>query len=312
MQWLGEARGRGQQLFDIIIVGGGPAGLSAALVAGRALRRVLLLDEGKPRNQVTRAVHGFFTRDGTPPEELRRLGREQLGRYETVSLLAERVQHANAHADHFEVITSRGAKFAARKLILATGLVDELPAIPGMRELFGRLVFNCPYCDAFELRDRPLAAYGQGDQRGGEYALELTAWSRDVALCTDACPPLSHAMRERLARNGVSIRDEAIQRIESQDGGLTRVVFERGPPLVCAALFVNTGHREASDLARTLGAEGWSPENCRVGKHGRTNVRGLFVVGDASRDVLQVAVAVSEGCEAAMSAHAELLREERA
>lgn len=298
-----------EQPFDVIIVGGGPAGLSAALVLGRARRRVLVIDEGKPRNALSRAVHGFLSRDGTQPDELRRICREQLARYETVRLSSDRVHDAQRHA-LFEVATEAGRSYAARRLIVATGLKDELPDVPGMRELFGRSVFNCPYCDAWELRDRALAVYGQTDERAGEYALELTPWSRKLVLCTDARSELSSTMRERLARNGVAIRDEAIRHLESRDGRLTRVVFEHGEPLLCDAMFVNTPHREASDLAQRLGADGWSEENCRVGKHGRTNVPGLFVVGDASRDVLQVSVAAAEGCEAAMTVHIELLRED--
>jgi thioredoxin reductase len=299
-----------RQRFDVIIVGGGPAGLSAALLLGRALRSVVLVDDENPRNRSSRAVHGFLSRDGVPPAELRRISREQLARYENVTLLADRVEDGRVRGEEFELVARSGARLRGRKLILATGLVDDLPNIPGARELFGKSVFNCPYCDGFEQRGRPLAVYGQCDERGGEYALELTAWSRDLVLCTDGKPELTPEMRTRLTRNGVSIRDEAIRHLASRDGELTQIVFEQGPALARTAMFINTPHREASDLAVRLGADGWSPENCRVGKHGRTNVPGLFVVGDASRDVLQVAVAASEGCEAAMSAHMEILRED--
>lgn len=299
-----------EQQHDIIIVGGGPAGLSAALVLGRALRRVLVIDEGKPRNALSRAVHGFLSRDGTPPDELRRIGREELRRYGSVRLLDGRVHAAEREGERFVVRMVDGAVFRARKMILATGLVDVLPDVEGLRELFGVSVFNCPYCDGYELRGRPVAVYGQCDRRGAEYALELLPWTRDIVLCTDGAPELTSEMRAKLTRNGIIIRDEPIARLESRDGALTQVVFASGAKLPRLAMFVNTPHREASDLAQRLGAEGWTEENCRVSKHGRTNVAGLFVIGDASRDVLQVAVAVSEGCEAAMTAHTELLREE--
>jgi thioredoxin reductase len=299
-----------EQKQDIIIVGGGPAGLSAALVLGRAMRRVLVIDEGKPRNRASRAVHGFLSRDGTSPEELRRIARDQLRPYQSVRFLDDRVESAEREGEAFVVRTGKGDVYRARKMILATGLVDVLPEVQGLPELFGQSVFNCPYCDGYELRGCPIAVYGQCDQRGAEYALELLPWTRDIVLCTDGAPELTAAMRERLARNGVAVRDERIERLEAREGVLTRILFTSGASLPRRAMFVNTPHREASDLARRLGADGWSEENCRVSKHGRTNVAGLFVIGDASRDVLQVAVAVSEGCEAAMTAHTELLREE--
>jgi thioredoxin reductase len=298
----------GEERFDVIVVGGGPAGLSAALVLGRALRSVLLIDEHKPRNRFSRAVHGFLTRDGTPPGELREIARQQLRRYDSVRIADDRVLDARCTEDGFVVATAQGLRHRARKLILATGLVDDLPDVDGLRDLFGRSVFNCPYCDGYELRDSPLAIYGVDDARGGQYALELLGWSRDLVLCTDGASALTPSMQEQLARNGIRIRNEPIARLEAQDGVLSRIVFTEGPPLARRAMFVNTPHREASDLAQRLGVEGASGERCEVGKRGRTNVPGLFVAGDAARDVLQVAIAAGEGCEAAMTAHTELLR----
>jgi thioredoxin reductase len=177
----------GSELFpyDVLIVGGGPAGLSAALVLGRARRRVLVLDAGTPRNAASQALHGFLSRDGIAPSELLRISREQLEKYETIHLLTARVEDGVCAEDGFEVTTANGRRFRGRKLILAMGVVDALPSIEGLRELYGRSVFHCPYCDGWEVRDQPLAVYGQSDALGGGLALELLLWSRDVVMCTD-------------------------------------------------------------------------------------------------------------------------------
>jgi thioredoxin reductase len=298
------------QRFDVIIVGAGPAGLSAALVLGRARRRVAVFDEGKPRNAVSRAVRGFLSRDGTPPMELRRVSREQLGAYPGVHLLDARVVDAKRHEQGFEVITGDGTSMRSRKLVIATGLVDQLPEVTGLRELYGHGVHTCPYCDGFEVRDQPLAVYGQDDARGAELALELTVWSRDLVLCTDGKSRLSEQALLRLARNEVQVRHDRIVRLEARDGELAAIHFERGPPLPRKALFLHGGYREASDLPRRLGSEKWSESNVEVGRHGRADVPGLYVIGDASRDVLQVSVAVAEGSQAAICLNTELLRED--
>lgn len=295
---------------DVIIVGAGPAGLSAALVLARARRKVVVFDEGKPRNARSRASHGFFTRDGTPPDELLRIGREQLETYPDVSFDRVRVVDAARVDGGFEVSTAKGRRVRGRKLVLATGLVDQLPQVMGMAELYGRGVFSCPYCDGWEVRDQPLAVYGQTDAPAGALALELLGWSRDIVLCTDGASQLSEACTARLARNGIGIRHERILRLAASEQLLESIVFENGPDLPRRALFVHANYREASDLAGRVGSERWSPTNIEVERHGRAGVPGLFVIGDASRDVLQIAVAVGEGSEAAITINCELSRED--
>lgn len=296
--------------LDVIVVGGGPAGLSAALMLARCRRRLIVYDEGKPRNAVSRGVHNFLSRDGTPPSEILAVAREQLLAYPNARLERSRIVDAVRSGEGFEVTTADGQRARCRKLILATGMVDRLPSVPGMVELYGQGVFSCPYCDGWEVRDRPLAVYGRGDCRGGELALELTVWSRDIVLCTDGPAELTVECSARLERNGVRVREDRVVAIEGSPAGLDRIVFEQGEPLPRHALFVFGNYHEASDLAKRLGCEGFTPTDIRVHKHGRAGVPGLFVIGDASRDVLQVAVAAAEGCEAGMTVNCELLRED--
>lgn len=229
--------------WAVIVVGGGPAGLNAALVLGRCRRKVLLFDGGKPRNAVSRALHGFLTRDGIAPAELRRIGREQLAPYDSVNFMEATVIDAARSGNGFSVQTSDRESFFARKLLLAAGVIDALPQIEGVKELYGLGVFHCPYCDGWEVRDQPLAVYGRGDDKGGGLALELTLWSRDVVLCTDGPSELSGACRERLARCSIPVREESIFRLEQKGRiheGAFEIIFESGPVLPRRALFFNT------------------------------------------------------------------------
>lgn len=180
-----------QNLLDVIIVGGGPAGLNAALVLARCRRNVMLFDDGKPRNAASHAVHGFLSRDGIAPGELRAIARSQLEKYPSVVVDSDRVVDASRNESGFCVTTKDGRQFRSRKLLLAGGVVDELPIQPGFRELYGIGVFHCPYCDGWEVRDQPIAVYGKGDDKGAGLALEMTIWSDNIVLCSDGPSELS-------------------------------------------------------------------------------------------------------------------------
>ena len=304
-----------QDLWDAIVVGAGPAGLSAALVLGRCRRRVLLFDDGKPRNAVSHAVHGFLSRDGCDPAQLRAIAREQLSAYPSVSCVGLRVVDAVRTDSGFEVTTSDGLKYACRKLLLAGGVVDHLPQQPGFRELYGAGLFHCPYCDGWEMRDKPLAVYGKGDSKGGGMALEMTLWSSDIVLCTDGASELSDECRAQLQRNGIEVREEKISRLDIAVNvpyqASFDIVFETGAHLPHAGIFFNTDRHQSTDLAERLGCDLYDPRGCEVrGDHQMTDVPGLYVAGDASRDVLQVVVAAAEGAQAAIGINTALLQED--
>lgn len=295
--------------YDVVIVGAGPAGLSAALILGRCRRSVLVCDAGKPRNWASHALHGYLTRDGVEPAEFRTIGRRELQQYETVEVRDIGAMKAECREGRFSVTLADRTEVSARKLLIATGVLDNLPEVHGMRELYGRSVFHCPYCDGWEVRDQPLAIYGRG-ARGLGLSLELTPWSRDLVLCTDGPSELDADGRGRLERNGIALREERIRALEGSDGILERIVFEEGEALSRRALFFTTGQSQQSELAVLLGCEFNDKGTVRTGKYESTHLQGLYVAGDASRAVQWVIVAAAEGAEAAFAINTDLIRED--
>lgn len=295
--------------FDVVIVGGGPAGLSAALLLGRSCRRVVVCDSGQPRNIRSHAMHGYLTRDGIPPADFLNRARQELVPYGVVMHHGE-VVHAKSLADgRFEAHLGDGTRYRSRKLLLATGVVDKVPSIEGIEPLYGSSVFHCPYCDGWELRGRPLAVYGRG-RSGMELSRTLKVWSPDVVLCTDG-GRLGPADRLRIRSEGIGLRGEPIERLGGTEGRLTEIVFRTGEPLPREALFFTTGQTGHSDLPARLGCAVNKQGTISTDKRQQTTVPGLYVVGDISRDMQLVIVAAAEGAKAGIAINMALVEEDR-
>lgn len=303
--------------YDVLIVGGGPAGLSAALVLGRCRRRVLVLDDGAPRNARARGVSCFLSRDGTPPLELLRLGREQLERY-GVELRHERAvsacmagRPADGAPPRFEVVLSGGGVVRGRKLLLATGVLDDLPAVDGLTTWYGRGVYHCPYCDGWEHRDTTLATLGSTAGAAG-LALALLPWSKDVTVLTQGAE-MEAATLQRLTRNGVKVATSPVVRLEggaAEGGVLQGALLEDGTRIPLGALFFSTARVQHSQLAALLGCAVDERGEVATDRLQHTDVHGLFLAGDADGDVQFAVVAAAAGAKAGVAINLELQSEE--
>lgn len=300
-----------RETYDCVIVGAGPAGLSAALMLGRCCRRVLVCDSGHARNARSAGLHNYLTRDGILPAKFLELARQDVAQYHTVELRQVEVLDATRSPDGFRVLCGDGRQLACRKLLLATGVVDELPPIDGLEALYGTSAHHCPYCDAWEWRNQPIGIYGRGEE-GKALALGLTVWSDDVVLCTSGPSGLAEEDVEQLAREGIEIREDPIARVEGRDGRLERIVFEHGESLPRRALFICAGQHQRSALARKLGCRFTNKGAVDTGSCEATDVPGLYVAGDASKEAQFVVVAAAEGAEAGMAINKALLKDDLA
>ncbi|WP_328941219.1 NAD(P)/FAD-dependent oxidoreductase [Streptomyces sp. NBC_00250] len=269
-------------MLDVIIVGGGPAGMSAALTLGRAHRTVLLLDSGQGRNAPADAVHNFLTHDGTPPQVLRDLGHENLRQYPTVRSVATAATSVRRLGDdHFEVRLEDGALHESRRLLLATGLRDELPDVQGVDVLWGKSAFHCPYCHGFEASGSRIAVLGAAPERV-RLALHLSRFTDDIALCTGGAS-LEPVMQSVLEANGVAVRCAPVARLEHEDTRLRRIVFDDGTSLDRDAVFIKTTLHQRSDFAERLGCADF-PDGCvEVNEFAQTSVPGVYAAGDMAR-----------------------------
>jgi thioredoxin reductase len=299
-------------MFDVIIVGGGPAGLSAALNLGRSCRNVLLCDAAKPRNAVAPTAHGILSRDGIAPMRLLEIGREQLYPYSNVELREIEVIDAQPTEEGFKVVLANGIQEEARVLLLATGVKDVLPPIKGLKELWGRGAFHCPYCQGWEVRDQPLAVYGKGEHGLG-MALNLYNWSRDLVLCSDGPAELGEAALSLLASLQISVREEPIAYLEGiqdsqralQEGKhslLERIVFTNGESLPRNALFISPG-QEQSALFTKVGVS-------KVSASGETDIPRLYLAGDTASSYQKVTLAMASGVRAALAINQYLVGED--
>ncbi|RAK67924.1 NAD(P)/FAD-dependent oxidoreductase [Hymenobacter edaphi] len=299
--------------YEVVIVGAGAAGLSAALLLGRCRRRVLLCDGGRPRNHFSPAVHGFLSRDGIRPHELLAIGHEQLKPYPTVEQRQNCVSTATKDPETgiFHLTLDSGRALTTRKIILATGVIDILPPIKGMHELWGRGVLHCPYCHGFEICDQPVAVYGTDKSVAG-FALLISRWSKDVTVCTDGWTGMSEHARHRLKRHGIAIYEQPIRELVGRrNHQLHHIEFKDASTLPSAALFIHSSQKQRSDLATQLGCRLLQRSGAVwVDKRIQTSVAGVYAAGDTTPAAQQAIIAAAEGAQAGISCNEQLTREE--
>ena len=298
-------------VYDCIVIGAGPAGLSASLFLARYLRRTLTFHHNSPRNEYAHGVHGFLGHHGIRPGELLARGRDEVMSHGGLIIEACVTAVERVSAEHFRVFVGEDVNerrvFDARRLLLATGLRDLTPDCPGFREFYGWSVFHCPDCDGFEVRDKRVAVLTRGNNSLG-FVENLLTWTRKLTLLTDG-GEISSADRAKLAELGVGLRTDAVLRLEGDKSTkqLQRVLFGEGEPLECDALFFSLGTELATDFHETLGCR-LDPE-CGllwVDDTQQTSVEGVYAAGDLTPQSQLAVVAAAEGAMAAIHIHRSL------
>ena len=290
------------EAIDVAIIGGGPAGLSAALVLGRARRRVVVIDAGAPRNAPATHMHGFLSRDGTPPADLLTAARAEVRGY-GVEIIEDRVVAAAAG---FTLRLGGGRTLAARQLLLATGATDELPQVAGAVERWGRDLLHCPYCHGWEVRDQPLGVLGTG-AGSVEYAHLLRQWTGDLVFFTHASI-VTDAERATLGARGIAIVDGSVERLVVSDDRLHAVQLADGRAIPRAALFFRPALREHTNgPAADLGCETATDGLVLTDAEGRTSEPGVWAAGNATNPRAQVITAAGEGSAVAIAINTALV-----
>ncbi|HET9956575.1 MAG TPA: NAD(P)/FAD-dependent oxidoreductase [Polyangiaceae bacterium] len=291
-------------IYDAIIVGGGPAGLSGALALGRAVKRVRLCDSGPRRNAAAEQIHNFVTRDGTPPEQFREAARQQLGSYEKVELSSDRVEEISGSRGAFRVSLSSG-QVQARRVLLCTGMVDEMLDVEGFRELWGQAIFQCPYCHGWEVKNRSWGYWARTPQML-HFPLQLRGWSKDVVVFTGGAFELPEEVASRFQAVGVACDQRPIRRLISRDGKLEAIEFTDGSQRACEVLFSHPPQRQV-DLVRQLGLALDEDGFVRVDPVTReTSIPGIYAAGDLQSKMQGAIIAAASAAHAAAMLNHEL------
>lgn len=293
---------------DVIIVGGSYAGLAAGLALGRSLRRVLILDDGKPCNRQTPFSHNFLTQDGIAPAAIAALARQQVERYGTVQFLSGTAVEGSRTPEGFRIRTDSGEEHAARKLVFATGIRDILPAIPGLAECWGISVLHCPYCHGYEARNRPTGFLGNGDA-GFEFAPLLRNWTEDLTVFTHGPSRFTRDQASALAARGIRTVETPIVHVEHAQGTLRAVRLGDGGEARLAALYARVPFEQHCLIPAALGCEATPEGYLKVDAMQRTTVPGVYACGDNATAMRTVAGAVAAGTTAGMMVNKEMALE---
>lgn len=296
---------------DVIIIGGGAAGLNAALVLGRTRRSVTVVDAGQPRNAPATAAHGFITRDGVAPHELLRLGRADLEPYD-VSIVDGHVQHAEKLDGEFRITLGDGSTLRAKRLLVTTGVVDELPDIPGLAEHWGQDVAHCPFCHGWEIRDQNIGVIGSSTFAVHQ-ALLFRQWSPNITLFINSAPQPTDVELQQLAARGIPVVTGAVARVHSKDDAVTHLELEDGSEHPVQALTVQSRVLVQAEFLPGLGLVPVSTpfgETIESDEMGQTSVPGVWVAGNVTNLSATVLASAQGGAMAAVSINMDLMAAE--
>ncbi|AVM22940.1 NAD(P)/FAD-dependent oxidoreductase [Bacillus pumilus] len=296
-------------LLDCAIIGGGPAGLSAALVVGRGRKQVIVFDDEMPRNQVTQESHGFITNDGMAPFEIRKAGEADLQKYPNIQMKRSRIVEIQKNEGNFTLLTQEGERYEAKKIILATGLQDILPEIKGIHDVYGKTVFSCPFCDGWELKDKPLALIAE-NQRTLHMAKLLSNWTKDLIVFTNGQKVLAEEEKALLTAHSIQVIDVPIVSIDHENGQLHSLHLANGETVKRGGGFVASDFKQSTPFAEKLGCQMTTNGGIETDILGRTTVSGVFACGDNLGGPAQLVLAAAAGSQAGMGVIHELVQEE--
>jgi len=294
--------------FEVIIIGGSYAGLSAAMALGRSLRKVLIIDSGLPCNRQTPHSHNFITHDGDKPGEISKIAKAEVLKYHTVSFLEDLAIGAEKVDEGFKILTQSGIEFHAKKLIFATGIKDTMPDIKGFTECWGISVIHCPYCHGYEFKDKATGILANG-ARGFHLVSMVSNLTDQVTLLTNGKPDFKDEQILKLKQHDIQILETAITAIEHQDGFIRQIIFADGTSRSFKALYAALPFTQHSNLPVSLGCELTEHGYIKVGSFQETNINGIYACGDNTNMMRSVALAVSTGSVAGAVVNGKLVEE---
>ena len=297
-----------QNNVEVLIIGGSYAGLSAGMALGRSLRNVLIIGSGKPCNRQTPHSHNFITHDGQTPETIAAKARTQVLAYPTVQIIHDTAIRADRKAGRFEVTTASGSVVVATKLLMATGITDLMPDIPGFAECWGISVLHCPYCHGYEVRNQKIGILGNGDN-GYDLVKLLSNWSKQLVLFTNGNATLTPEQRQKLQQYQIPVVETAIQEIIHTKGYLTEVTMGNGKPYTLDAMFARVPFVQHTDLALQLGCAHTEAGHIVTDEFGRTTIPGVYAAGDSTTPMRSVSMAIASGNKAGAVLNKEMIDE---
>jgi len=295
--------------FDVIIVGGSYSGLAAGMALGRALRKVLIIDEGKPCNRQTPFSHNFLTNDGKSPTEIAALANRQVRRYETVKFFDGLATSGIKTENGFEIQVASGETFAAKTLIFATGIIDVLPDIDGLAACWGISVIHCPFCHGYEVRNEKTGILGNGDY-SYDFASLISNWTKDLTLFTNDTSTLTTEQTQRLRKHNISIVEKDVERLVHTNGHLQNIVFSDGSKFSLKALYAPSPFAQHCQIPKLLGCELTDDGYIKIDPFQETTVPGVFACGDNTTRMRTVANAVAMGTTAGMTVSKKVILDE--
>lgn len=298
-----------QKLYDVIIIGGSYAGLSAGMALGRAMLSTLIMDEGKPCNRQTPHSHNFLTNDGKTPAAIAAHAKAQVGIYPTVEFYNGGATAAIKTPDGFQVESANGELFMAKKLVFATGIKDLLPAIEGLAECWGISAIHCPYCHGYEVRDERTGILGNGDM-AFDFTRLISNWTRDLTLFTNGPATLTASQREKLEQHKIEVIEKEMEKLVHQQGQLEQVVFKDGSRFYLKALYAPGPFEQHCKIPEQLGCELTEEGYIKTDASNETSIEGIYAIGDNASKMRTVANAVAMGTTAGIALSKKMILEE--